>query len=121
MGFVGIVARVPDGPWGRVLEWATGLVTAWLVLLAAMRISQRATDYSLPPVPALLWKTAVAVAVPCAVSAGVDLGNPILSPLVAMVVFGGLMAKLFDLDLLQLLIIVIATWWVRLAVLLLLF
>lgn len=121
MGFVGVVLRAPDEPWVRVLEWATGLVTAWLVLLAAMRISQRATDYSLPPVPALLWKTAVAVAVPSAVSAGMDLWNPILSPVVAMVVFWGLMAKLFDLDLLQLLIIVVATWLIRLAVLLLLF
>jgi hypothetical protein len=90
-----------------VLAWILMVAVGWVALLITVLVGQRIVDMSLPPVKDLLWKAAVVVAIPSAVGIGLDFVNGWVSFVGAILVYIGLMEKLFDLDLWQIVAVTI--------------
>jgi hypothetical protein len=90
-----------------VLEWFIQVVIGWVGLLVTMLVAQRIADFSMPPLRDFLWKAAIVVAIVSAISIGLNLINGWVSFVATLIVFIGLMEKLFDLDFWQITAIVL--------------
>lgn len=96
-----------------LLGWLFGCAISWVLLVVAMLVSRRIADVQFPPLGEFLWKAALLVVGVSAVVAGLSLVNWLLADIVGFILFVALMIMLFDLDLLQTVIIIFAVWLVR--------
>jgi len=98
------------------LLMAAGLLFSWLSLVILIAIGQNIADLSVPPWPETLWKLAVIAIIPEIIILSVPL-HAILVNLIVMVVFWTLMVKWFQVDFLGAVILVVLSWFIRLAML----
>jgi len=107
-----------------LVAWLIGVALGWVVLLVVMLIAQRIADFGMPPFAEFAWRAAVVVGVTSAVGGALDLIHPWLSLGVCVLLWIGLMEKLFDLDFYQIVVIVLVSWllqWALFALLLIAF
>jgi len=96
-----------------LIVWLFGCAVSWILLIIAMLLARRIADVQFPPLGEFLWKAALLVVGVNAVVGGLSLVNWLLADIVGFILFVVLMMKLFDLDLLQTVIIIFAVWLVR--------
>ena len=96
-----------------VVSFLVATAAAWVTLLIVIPLAQKLADFSLPPLPEMLWKLAVVAAAGNAISVALNPVSPFLSWVVGAAVFFGLLYKWFDIDLFAAVIIVVVSWIVR--------
>ena len=86
------------------------LLVNWVLLMVALPVAQLVADIQLPPLGELAWKVGVVVVAQFVAAVVVALLiSPLLGTLVGIVVFWGVMFKLFDLDVWAMVVIIIVS------------
>jgi hypothetical protein len=88
-----------------LLGWIALVVVGWVVLLVTMLAGRRIIDMSFPPFRDFLWKAAVVVSIPSAMSILLGFVIGWVGNLAACIVYVVLMRRLFELDLWQIIAI----------------
>ena len=99
-----------------LIVWLIGSGVSWVLLVVALLLVRRIADIGFASLGDLLWRAAVVVAVVNVVVTGVSIFSGILAWIVALVLFVGMLMKMFDLDLWQGVVVVIAVWVLRMIV-----
>ena len=103
-----------------LLSFGIGTVLAWITLVITVAVGQKVADLSVPPWPETLWKLAVVVAAANAIAVALEPIHSIVGSVASLIVFWWLMVRWFDVTFLGAIILVLISWGIRTALLLLL-
>ena len=82
-----------------LIVWLIGTGISWVMLVVALILVRRIADVGFASLGDLLWRAAVVVAAVNVAATAASMLSGILGWIVAMVMFVGMLMKMFDLDL----------------------